>query len=70
MESHNPRVTLSRELLSFLRDIMQRLEQCEDSDAVAYVRQLLLKRIGEVEAELDTPPSPNAVRGNGCRKRP
>ena len=69
MESRSPRVTLSRELLSFFRDIMQRLEQCEDSDAVAYLRQLVLKRIAEIEAELDTPPSPDAVRGNGCRKR-
>ena len=51
MDSSRPS---SRERLSSLRGTLQSLEHCEDSDAVAFLRQLLVQRIAEIEAELDS----------------
>ena len=61
---HNPDSTTSRDQVAILRAIVRRMNQAEDPTAFCIVKQLLLERIAELEAESAQAPPANTRSEN------
>jgi hypothetical protein len=63
MDYRKPPPTPPRDQLATLRATVERLKRSEPSDAVALLRQLLIRRIAELDAAEEAPPAPAGRKG-------